>query len=90
MYLVLFIATLCLLGIYIKDTSYVNYLHKHIDNLELSKYREKQMLVHLSSEQNNGMNEMKAGRYEESLEYFQNVKDEIERLANEEEPNDKV
>ena len=60
-------------------------LHKHIDKLEITTFRAKQMLVHLSCEQNTGMNEMKAGRYEEALECFQNVKDEIERMYNEKE-----
>jgi len=88
MYLVLFIATLCLLGIYIKDAKYVNYLHHCIDDLEkanknLRESNEK--LKALANEQSNGMTNFIAGRNEEAFENFQNVKDEIERLYNEKE-----
>lgn len=88
MYLILFIATLCLLGIYIKDTTYVNYLHHCIDDLEkanknLRESNEK--LKALANEQSNGMTNFIAGRNEEAFENFQNVKDEIERLYNEKE-----
>lgn len=88
MYLVLFIATLCLLGIYIKDTKYVNYLHHCIDDLEKTNknLRESnERLKGLANEQNTGMVNFIAGRNEEAFENFQNVKDEIERLYNEKE-----
>lgn len=90
MYLVLFIATLCLLGIYIKDTKYVNYLHHCIDDLELANKHLREgnnLLKGLANEQNQSMNEMKAGMYEQAYVGFQNVKDEIERLSNKEELN---
>ncbi len=45
------------------------------------------MLKSLANEQNMGLLNLKAGNYEEAFENFQNVKDEIERLANEKEPN---
>lgn len=90
MYLVLFIVTLCLLGIYLKDASYVNYLHRCINDQEttIKHLREDNYkLKGLADEQNLSMNEMKAGRYEEAFVGFQNVKDEIERLYNEKELN---
>lgn len=90
MYWILFIATLCLLGIYIKDTKYVNYLHRCINDLELTNkhLREgNERLKSLANEQSNGMTNFIVGRNEEAFENFQNVKDEIERMYNEKELN---
>jgi len=87
-YWIMFFATICLLGIYIKDTSYVNYLHHCIDDLELANKHLREnnnLLKEIANEQNTGMVNFIAGRNEEAFENFQNVKDEIERLANEEE-----
>lgn len=89
-YWILFFATLCLLGIYIKDTSYVNYLHRCINDQEatIKHLREdNDILRGLANEQNQSMHEMKAGMYAQAFVGFQNVKDEIERLANKNELN---
>ena len=89
-YWILFFATIALLCIYFKDQSYVNYLHRCINDQEatIKHLREdNDILRGLANEQNQSMHEMKAGMYEQAFVGFQNVKDEIERLANKNELN---
>ena len=89
-YWILIFDTLCLLYIYHKEASYVNYLHRCINDQEatIKHLREdKSELMGLANEQNQSMHEMKAGMYEQAFVGFQNVKDEIERLANKNELN---
>ena len=89
-YWILIFDTLCLLYIYHKESSYVNYLHRCINDQEatIKHLREdNDILRGLANEQNLSLNEMKAGMYPEAFVGFQNVKDEIERLANKNELN---
>lgn len=90
MYLLLIVAIICLAGICIKDITYVHYLHNCIDDLETTNKNLREsnkILKELANEQNTGMVNFITGRNEEAFENFQNVKDEIERLANEKELN---
>lgn len=64
--------------------------YKQIIELEQKIWRneiQKDKMRKLADEQNWGLENFKAGREEIAFEYFQNVKDEIETLANKEELN---